>query len=529
MTSSSDVSDALARPDGRTLAVYFSVLIAMFMAALDMNIVATALPTIAGELGGLDLFGWVGAAYLLTTAAVSPFYGKLGDMYGRKPVLIAAIVMFLAGSLACGMVPSMPWLVAARVVQGLGGGGLMVSVFAIIGDLFSPRQRARYQGYSTAVFTLASILGPVAGGYITASIGWRWIFLVNLPIGIIVLGLLAVVMKSTFNGKHHHVDYAGGVLLAIATTAIVYWSDHILDSTGPTVWTFVLPVMTVLAGLLFVIVERRAPEPIIPLKLFANRTMSLVVAISVLGGVATLGLFFYFALYLQAITGLSPESVGFIFMPSSVTSLIGSMLAGSIIARTGRYKLFPILGMALGALTMLSFLTITPTSPIWVLAVLMALFGLSLGLTIQVMIIAAQNAAPREDIGAATGLITLARTVGASLGLALNGAVMTAALNLQQLKLPQDVADKLPAGGLPVASPHELATLPAAIRTVALSAYNAGFLTLFTFVAGVFVLATLLSLLLPNVQLPRQAKVPTQRPTRPSDADAELVPTVSAE
>jgi MFS family permease len=205
------------------------------------------------------------------------------------------------------------------------------------------------------------------------------------------------------------------------------------------------------------------------------------------------------------------------------------MLAGSIIARTGRYKLFPILGMALGALTMLSFLTITPTSPIWVLAVLMALFGLSLGLTIQVMIIAAQNAAPREDIGAATGLITLARTVGASLGLALNGAVMTAALNLQQLKLPQDVADKLPAGGLPVASPHDLATLPAAIRTVALSAYNAGFLTLFTFVAGVFVLATLLSLLLPNVQLPRQAKVPTQRPTRPSDADAELVPTVSAE
>ena len=529
MTSAAEVSDAFARPDGRTLAVYFSVLIAMFMAALDMNIVVTALPTIAGELGGLNLFGWVGAAYLLTTAAVSPFYGKLGDMYGRKPVLIVAIVLFLAGSLACGSMPSMPWLVAARVLQGLGAGGLMVSVFAVIGDLFSPRQRARYQGYSTAVFTLASIIGPVAGGYITANIGWRWIFLVNVPIGFIVLGLLMVVMKSTANGKHHHVDYAGGVLLAIATTAIVYWSDHILDSTGPTLWTFVLPAMAVLAGVLFVVVERRAPEPIIPLKLFANRSVSLVVAISVLGGMATLGLFFYFALYLQAITGLSPESVGFIFMPSSVTSLVGSMVAGSIIARTGRYKLFPVLSMALGVLTMLSFLLVTPSSPIWMLAVQMGFFGLSLGLSIQVMIIAVQNAAPREDIGAATGLVTLARTIGASLGLAINGAVMTSALHLQQSKLPPEVASKLPAGGLAGASPHDLASLPEAVRTVALSGYNTGFLTLFLFVAGVFALATLLSLLLPNVQLPKQGKAPAARPAPAPTEDVELVPTVSAE
>jgi MFS family permease len=230
--TATDLTDAAAPADRRTLAVYFSVLIAMFMAVLDMNIVVTALPTIAGELGGLDLFGWVGAAYLLTTAAVSPFYGKLGDMYGRKPVLITAIALFLAGSLACGLVPSMQWLIAARVLQGLGGGGLFVSVYAVIGDLFDARQRARYQAYSTAAFTFGSILGPLAGGYITATIGWRWIFLVNLPIGIVVLMLLTAVMAGQSNRRHHHVDYAGGLLLAIATTAVVYWSDHVLDPAG---------------------------------------------------------------------------------------------------------------------------------------------------------------------------------------------------------------------------------------------------------------------------------------------------------
>ena len=506
MTSTSEFSDAVARPDSRTMAVYLSVLVAMFMAALDMNIVVTALPTIAGDLGDVSLFGWVGAAYLLTTAAVSPFYGKLGDMYGRKITLIVAVALFLAGSLACGAAWSMESLIGARVLQGLGGGGLMVSVFAIIGDLFEPRQRAKYQGYTTAVFALASILGPVAGGYITAYLGWRWIFLVNLPIGLGLLAVLAVVMEGRFDGKHHHVDYTGGVLLAIATTALVYWSDHLLEPASEGVWSIGLPVIVVVAIGLFITVERRAAEPIIPLRLFRSRTMNLAVVLSVLNGMTTLGLFFYAALYVQMLTGLSPAEVGFLFVPASIASLATSMLAGNIIGRTGRYKLFPIVGTALGTATMLLFLDLGPHSPYWFIGLLMGLWGASLGLCIQVLILAVQNAAPREDIGAATGLVTLGRTIGASLGLALNGAVMTWALDGQQAILPAGIATRLPKGGLAAAAPHDLAALPPAMRDTALNFYNQGFSAVFLFVAAMFAISTVLAILLPRVQLPARAK-----------------------
>ena len=213
-------AEAPARPDRATLLVYFAALIAMFMATLDMQIVVTALPTIAGELGNLHLFGWVGSAYLLATAAVAPFYGKLGDMFGRKNVVMTAIVLFLIGSAVCGMAWSMESLIAARVLQGIGGGGLMVSAFAMIGELFGPRDRAKYQGYSSAVFALSSILGPVAGGYITSMFGWRWVFLVNLPVGLVVLALILFVMQSKFVEKKHKVDYLGGVLLAVATVYV---------------------------------------------------------------------------------------------------------------------------------------------------------------------------------------------------------------------------------------------------------------------------------------------------------------------
>ena len=502
MTSTSEFSGALERPGSRVMAVYLSVLVAMFMAALDMNIVITALPTIAGDLGGVPLFGWVGAAYLLTTAAVSPFYGKLGDMYGRKSTLVAAIILFLAGSLACGAAWSMPTLIAARVLQSLGGGGLMVSVFAVIGDLFEPRQRAKYQGYTTAVFAAASVIGPVIGGYITAYLGWRWIFFVNVPIGIALLAVLAVVMEGRHDGRHHHIDYAGGVLLAIATTALVYWSDHALDSAGQGIWSIALPVIVAVAIVLFVAVERRAAEPIVPLQLFRSRTLDLAVILSTISGATTLGLFFYAALYVQGLTGLSPAEVGMLFVPASVGSLATSMIAGNVVARTGRYKAFPVMSMALGALAMMVFPVLGPQSPYWLIALLMGLWGASLGLSLQVLILAVQNAAPRKDIGAATGLVSLSRTVGASLGLALNGAVMTWALNRQQAGLPHDVADKLPAGGLAAASPHDLSALPAALRETALTAYSHGFDTVFLFVGGIFAVATVIAILMPRVQLP---------------------------
>lgn len=496
--------EAKARPDLTTLIVYCGALVAMFMATIDMQIVVTALPTIAGELGNLHLFGWVGAAYLLSTAAVSPFYGKLGDMYGRKNVVLTGIGLFLLGSLVCGMAWSMESLIAARVLQGIGGGGLMVSAFAMIGELFPPRDRAKYQGYSSAVFALSSVLGPLAGGYITSLFGWRWVFLVNLPIGIIVMAVLAFAMRSRFNEKKHHVDYLGGALLAIGTTAIVYWGYHVLDPSGPDTSTFVLPLLALVAIILFIMVERRAGEPIVPLRLFAISTVSIVSGVSLVAGTVTLGMFFYFALYMQTLTGLSPAEVGFLFLPASLTSMVISIVAGRVIAATGRYKWMPVVAMGMGGLLMIGFVFTGQHTPIWVLAAMMAIFGISMGLQFQVLIVAIQAAAPLQDIGAVTSLITQARTLGASLGLALNGAVMIWALNRQTAELPADAAALLPQG-LNGLTPHIASSLPAAIREVVLDHYSSGFNVMFIWVAALYFVAMGLTMLLENREIPKRA------------------------
>jgi EmrB/QacA subfamily drug resistance transporter len=497
-------SEAPVRPDRATMLVYFGALIAMFMASMDMQIVVTALPTIAGELGNLHLFGWVGSAYLLSTAAVSPFYGKLGDMYGRKMVVMTAIVLFLIGSAVCGIAWSMESLIAARVLQGIGGGGLMVSAFAMIGELFGPRDRAKYQGYTSAVFALSSILGPVAGGYITDLFGWRWVFLVNLPIGIVVLSVIGAAMKRKFVEKQHKVDWLGGILIAVATTSIVYWGDHVLDPGGPDLLTFILPVIGIAAGIAFVRVENRSVEPIIPLRLFKNHTISIVSGVSVLAGASTLGMFFYFALYFQTLTGLGPAEVGFLFLPASATSMVVSVIAGRIIASTGRYKWMPVAAMAIGAALMVGFTFTDSTTPLWILAIMMAVFGISMGLQFQVLMVAIQAAAPPSDIGAATGVVTQARTVGASLGLAVNGAVMTWALNVQNGLLPPDAAAALP-GGLTGLSPHIAAALSPEARQVVLAHYSAGINIMFLWVAAMYLAAMVLTILLKDVQIPKRA------------------------
>jgi EmrB/QacA subfamily drug resistance transporter len=483
--------------------VYYAALIAMFMATMDMQIMVTALPTIAGELGNVHLFGWVGASYLLSTAAVAPFYGKLGDMYGRKNVVLTAIVLFLFGSLVCGMAWSMESLVAARVVQGIGGGGLMVSAFAMIGELFSPRDRAKYQGYSSAVFTLSSVLGPVAGGYITDLFGWRWVFLVNLPIGVVVVALIAFAMRRAAAPKSHKVDYLGGLLLATATTSIVYWSDHVLDPVRD-IWTYVLPVVGIAAIIGFIFVERRAAEPIIPLKLFRNHTITIVTIVSLIAGVCTLGLFFYFALYMQTITGLSPAVVGFLFLPASAMSLVVSIAAGWITARTGHYKWLPVAAMAIGVALMISYTFVDSHTPLWLLALQMAVFGVSMGLQFQVLMVAIQAAAPLQDIGAATGLITQARTIGASLGLAINGAIMTWALTAQGATLPADTAALLPEG-LSGLTPHAVAALAPAMREDVLAHFTAGFDTLFLAIAGLYGVAFAFALMLKDIEIPKTA------------------------
>ncbi|MBN9306393.1 MAG: MFS transporter [Devosia sp. 67-54] len=504
MTIDAQLSRAEAGPDRTTLIVYLGALTAMFMGVLDMNIVVTALPTIAHDLGNVHLLGWVGAAYLLSTGAASPFYGKLGDMYGRKPVVIFAVTVFLLGSLLCGFAWSMEALIGARVIQGIGGGGLMVSAFAIIGELFEPRERARYQGYSSAVFTLGSVLGPVGGGYLTDLLGWRSIFLVNIPIGLAVLAIVALGMRRKANAVHHRIDILGGVLLAIATVAVVYWSDHVLEPTGQDVWTYLLPVIGAVAVVAFVLVERRAAEPIIPLRLFANRTISMVTIVSVLGGMSTLGLYFYFALFMQMITGLPPGELGLLFLPMSVTVAVVSIAAGRIVASTGRYKWLTVAGMAVGIGLMLFYANMDANTPLWVLCIASMAFGVSMGLTMQTLVVAIQAAAPLQDIGAATGLITQARTIGASLGLALNGAVMVLGLTHATVALAPDVAAAIP-GGLAAITPKSLEGLAGPVRDAVLHGYATGFAPTYLFVGGLYLAATVLLALLPDAQIPKRA------------------------
>ena len=502
MTIEAQATAAASRPDRSTLLIYLSALTAMFMAVLDMNIVVTAMPTIAHDLGDVSLLGWVGAAYLLSSAAVSPFYGKLGDMYGRKSIVVFAVAAFLAGSLLCGLAWSMPALIAARVVQGIGGGGLMVSAFAIIGELFEPRERAKYQGYSSIVFTVGTVVGPVGGGYLTDLFGWRSVFLVNMPIGVLVLAAILLFMQRKPATAHHKVDILGGVLLAIGTVAIVNWSNHVLEAPVLDAWNIALPLVGIAAIIACILVERRAAEPIVPLRLFANRTISLVVIASVLGGMVTLGLYFYFALFMQMITQLAPGPLGLLFLPMSVAVAVTSVAAGWLMAATGRYKWLPVIGMALGVFLMAGYALMDDHTPLWLIGLTYLVFGISMGLTMQTLLVAIQTAAPLKDIGAATGLATQARTIGASLGHRVNGGVMAMALHHATAALPANVASALP-GGLAGLTPKGLEALPASVRELALNAYAHGFAPTYWVAGGLYLAATVLLLFLPNNQIPK--------------------------
>jgi EmrB/QacA subfamily drug resistance transporter len=507
-----DMLAAQGLSHSRKMTIYIALLVGLFMGVLDAQIVATALPTIAADLGKLELFGWVGAAYLLATAAVTPFYGKLGDLFGRKRVFMVAIVLFVVGSLACGLAWSMESLIAARVLQGLGGGGLMTSAFGILADLFEPRERAKYQGMSSAVFTVASLVGPVAGGVISQTIGWEYIFLVNLPIGIGVIAVLIWAMPNFETGRKPSIDYPGGFLLAAAVTATVFWAEEALGGGYGGVMTYLLPAVVLAAIAGFVMVERRTDEPMVPLHLFANRSISLALIISVVSGVATLGMLNYFALFLQTVTGLAPALAGLLFLPSSIGSLIASIGSGILVSRSGRYKIFPVISMALGAVVLIGFSMVHASTPIWMIGVLMFFFSMAIGLQMQTLMTAVQAAAPIRDVGAATGTITLARMIGASLGLAANGGLLTAALMRGQETISAGTLAAMP-GPMTDMTPTAIATLPAAAASEVVEVFTTAFGTVFYFGAALFAVGFVCALLMPNVKLAGRHEEPAGEKT----------------
>jgi EmrB/QacA subfamily drug resistance transporter len=512
----------------RVRLIFAALLLVLLLASLDQTIVSTALPTIVGDLGGINHLSWVVTAYLLASTIVTPLYGKLGDLYGRKLILQVAIVLFLIGSALCGIAQNMPELIAFRALQGLGGGGLMVTTTATVADLVPPRDRGRYQGIFGAVFGVSTVIGPLIGGFFVDHLSWRWIFYINLPIGGIALAVIAVAFHARPDRLRHKIDYLGAGLLAGGLSAVVLFT-----SLGGTTYDWGSPQMIVLVVLgvvllgLFVLVETRAAEPILPLTLFKNRTFSLTSVIGFIIGVALFGSVTYLPLYLQIVKGKTPTESGLLMTPMMVGVLITSISSGLIISRTGRYKPFPIVGTAVAAVAIFLLSRLAVSTPMWLAAVYMLVLGLGLGMVMQVLVLAVQNAVPYELLGVATSGSTLFRQIGGSIGVSIFGAIFAN-------QLAAELADRLPPGvhAPAAANPTLVRQLPEAIKQPFLEAFTAAIHPVFLAATGFAVAAFLLTWLLREV--PLRATAPAEgigesfASPREGRSDRELERIVSA-
>ncbi|OKJ50307.1 disulfide bond formation protein DsbA [Streptomyces sp. CB02009] len=529
--SPSELGGAPAPGEGqsrRTILVAIgALLLGMLLAALDQTIVATALPTIVSELGGMEHLSWVVTAYILASTAGTPLWGKLGDQYGRKRLFQGAIVLFLIGSALCGIAQNMPQLIAFRAVQGLGGGGLIVLSMAIVGDLVPPRERGRYQGLFGAVFATTSVLGPLLGGVVTQQLSWRWVFYINLPIGIVALFVIAAVLHVPVRSTRHTIDYLGTLLIASVAICLV-----LVASLGGTTWAWGsahiigLAVLAAVLLVLFVQVERRAAEPVLPLKLFRIRTFSLVSVISFVIGLAMFGAMTYLPTFLQVVQGVTPTRSGVHMLPMVAAILITSTVTGQIVSRTGRWKVFPIAGTAVTCLGLLLLHRLTENSSTAEMSVYFFVFGVGLGLVMQVLVLVVQNAVPYADLGVATSGATFFRSIGASFGVAVFGTIFTTRLTHSL----DDVFAAATASGQDVppgigpeqlaADPRTVTALPADLRPEVLHAYAMSIADVFLYAAPVVLAAFLVALFLKEDKLRGSVAAPdTGRPPAAGPAE----------
>jgi len=513
----------------RIIPIFIALMVAMLLSSLDQTILGTALPTIVGELDGVQHMLWVATAYILGATVVMPVYGKLGDLFGRKTIFLVALSIFIAGSIVGGFATNMELLIAGRAIQGVGGGGLMILSQAIIADVVPPRDRGKYGGFIGAVFAFSAVVGPLLGGLFTDSLTWRWAFWINIPLGIAAIVTAAVFIRlpKRANRVKPKIDYLGTALIAIATTGLV-----LVTSWGGTEYEWdslviiSLIVTTVVAAALFVLAEHKAVEPIIPLSLFRDRNFTITTVAGLLTGVAMFGAIGYMPTFLQIANGINATESGLLLLPMLVGLLLTAVGSGILMSKTGRYKWMPITGAALIGVALVLFSTLTADTSPFVTGVYLFVLGAGLGLTIQVLVLIVQNSVPHKVLGTATAANAFFREIGATVGSAVVGSVFATRLTAQ-------LADTFGTGENAEANsltPAAINALPKELHDLISTAYADALTPIYLFLVPLMLVAVVMLFFIKEV--PLASTVPVlegMEDEGPDDADGTVTtPTTPA-